>query len=245
VRPSALLPDSLAFIRRNRDVLFWAVATYIRDVARVIPRLIYVPRIEPLLARPEWMSKATPLEYLFSHPSDIYAHLPTLYRETRDRPACRVLELGVRNGDSTLVFLIAAREVGGHVTSVDLEYCHTAHARVAAAGLSRQWTFIEGNDLEIPWTTPIDHLFIDTSHRYEHTLAELRKFEPWVTPGGVISVHDTTSALGSWRAVGAYFAGRSDVRILRYFNNNGLTLIWKLEAAKRTSNVATSLSFGH
>ena len=34
-------------------------------------------------------------------------------------------------------------------------------------------------------------LFIDTSHAYEHTLAELRKFVPLVAPGGTVLLHDT------------------------------------------------------
>jgi hypothetical protein len=37
----------------------------------------------------------------------------------------------------------------------------------------------------------LDVLFIDTSHHYEHTLAELRTYAPRVKPGGVILLHDT------------------------------------------------------
>ena len=37
----------------------------------------------------------------------------------------------------------------------------------------------------------VDVFFLDTSHEYEHTLAELRAYMPRVAPGGVALFHDT------------------------------------------------------
>ena len=37
----------------------------------------------------------------------------------------------------------------------------------------------------------VDVFFLDTSHEYEHTLAELRAYMPRVAPGGIALFHDT------------------------------------------------------
>jgi len=184
-------------------------------------------KVEPMLLFPQDRASLSDLDRMLVEPGDIYAHLPTLYRLTRDGPRPRVLELGTRSGDSTLALLLAAKAIGGRVTSVDTEPCPEATARVKAAGLAPHWTFLLSDDLGLPWRDPIDHLFIDTSHRYEHTLEELRKFEPFVVPGGVITLHDTTSHPEVWRAVESYFRGRSDIEVYRYFHNNGFTVAEK------------------
>ena len=181
--------------------------------------------VEPMLEAAPDHSVLSPLERGFATCSDIYAHLPTLYRITRDRNLRRVLELGTRTGESTVALLSAAREIGGHVTSVDLEPCPDAEARVRGAGLEAFWTFLRADDLALDWEEPIDHLFIDTSHEYDHTVQELRRFEPLVSPAGVITMHDTTSRPEVWRAIEDHFRGRRDARIFRYYHNNGLALI--------------------
>jgi len=186
-----------------------------------------IGQVEPLLLQPLTPDPITSLEQLAARCSDIYAHLPTLYRVTVETGRKRALELGTQDGDSTLALLLALREIGGRLTSVDIEPCPVATARVEAAGLQGRWTFIQSDDLALDWNEPIDHLFIDTSHRHGHTLEELRKYEPFVVPGGVISMHDTTTYPAVWRAIHEYFRGRSDVRTIRYFHNNGLAVIEK------------------
>src|SRR3989442_265699 len=137
--------------------------------------------VEPLLLRRSIETEEVPaLERVFARCSDIYAHLPTLYRLTVDGKRKRTLELGTRDGDSTIALLLAAREIGGTLTSVDLEPCPIATARVDGAGLRDLWTFVQQDDLGLDWDRPIDHLFVDTSHRYSHTIDELRKYEPFV-----------------------------------------------------------------
>jgi cephalosporin hydroxylase len=58
---------------------------------------------------------------------------------------------------------------------------------------SGYWSLTVGDDMQV---VPVpearfDVLFIDTSHAYDHTLAELRKFVPLVAPGGTVLLHDT------------------------------------------------------
>jgi predicted O-methyltransferase YrrM len=166
-------------------------------------------------------------EKLVLKPTDISEHLPTLYMLTRELGLKTVLELGTREGFSTIAFLEAAKAIGGTVTSVDIEPCPKAKERVASAGLEDYWTFIEGDDLAIEWDRPIDHLFIDTSHMYEHTVKELNRFEPLVADGGVITLHDVVFAPGVRQGIDEHIANRPDLRPYRFFHNNGLEVIFK------------------
>ena len=159
--------------------------------------------------------------------TDINEHLVTLELLARELRHKRILELGVDSGQSTLSFLRAAKAIGGHVVSVDITDCPKAKEKVALEGLADHWFFMRRDDMTLPWSEPIDHLFIDTSHGYGHTLAELEKFEPYVVPGGVITMHDIISFPGVQRAIDRYLDGRRDLRQYSFYNNNGLAVIFK------------------
>lgn len=124
-------------------------------------------------------------------PSDIAAHLVRLYDFTVQIPVKEkvVVELGVRWGTSTAALLAAVNDSGGHLYSVDIDACPGARKLY---GGEANWTFIRGDDMEVVkgWSKPIDHLFIDTSHTFDHTLNELREWGNWVKPGGIITLHD-------------------------------------------------------
>lgn len=164
------------------------------------------------------------LERLATSPTNIHEHVTLLRFLTTEFRLSPVLELGVGPGESTVAHCLAARDIGGRVVSVDLRDAFGVRARIGALGLSDVWTFHEMDDLDLPWDEPIGHLFIDTSHEYEHTRLELEKFEPLVRPGGFITLHDTEMAPVQ-RAVDEHFAGRDDVRPYRFFHNHGLTVL--------------------
>jgi predicted O-methyltransferase YrrM len=119
-------------------------------------------------------------------PSDIFAHLPRLYAEA-SRPEVKVIELGVRSGNSTAAFLLAAQENDGFVWSVDV------HPPQVPWFGTECWQFVQGDDLWLHDQLPndVDVVFIDTSHHYGQTQAELELYVPKVRPGGVVLLHDT------------------------------------------------------
>jgi cephalosporin hydroxylase len=127
--------------------------------------------------------------------SDIQEYLPFLYEQARSREGVRVLELGSRRGNSTLAFLAAAEESGGHVWSCDIDPVDRDPAGMLPWRQVPQWTFTCGDDMDpaVQARLPAgaDVFFLDTSHEYEHTLAELRAYMPRVVPGGVALFHDT------------------------------------------------------
>jgi predicted O-methyltransferase YrrM len=181
-------------------------------------------REEESIAR---LNPSTPLEERMVKRTDIRDHLATIYMLTVELNLRTVLELGTRGGESTIALLEAAKSIGGIVHSVDIEPCVDTRQRINDYGLAAWWNFIQSDDLALDWRTPIDHLFIDTSHSFEHTCKELAKFEPLVNVGGAITLHDIVSVPEVEKAVQHYCVGRRDLRIYRYYNNNGLAVIFK------------------
>lgn len=121
-----------------------------------------------------------------STPSDINEHLEFLRDLCVDVDAQVVVELGVRTGASTVAFLDAVERTGGMVWSADINPPHV-HPDVAD---HPRWEFVWGDDLELCDEAPdCDVLFVDTSHAYAHTLAELDSYGPKARRA--IVLHDT------------------------------------------------------
>lgn len=133
------------------------------------------------------MSLVTEYDRLCVTPSDIYEHLPRMVALVHATNAQHVIELGTRTGVSTIAWLYGLEATGGRLTSVDLD-------GKPPIGDHDHWTFIQGDDLDPAISSaldPADIVFIDTSHLYEHTVAELNIYRWLVKPGGLIVMHDT------------------------------------------------------
>lgn len=171
---------------------------------------------------------ALPLETHMIQPTDIHEHLQTIYMLTVELNLKNILELGTRTGESTIALLSAAKKLNGKVTSVDIDPCYPAKEMIKKLSLDSNWEFIQINDLDLKWESPIDHLFIDSSHTYEHTIKEFEKFEPFVRKGGLITLHDIISCPPILNAINDYIANRDDLRLYKFFHNNGLGIIRKI-----------------
>ena len=167
------------------------------------------------------------LEVHMIKPTDIHEHLTTLYMLTVEMKLKTILELGTRNGESTIALLTAAEKIGGKVYSIDVDRCLKAKDKIKSYDLQKYWTFTQGDDLKVKWKKPIDHLFIDTSHLFEHTLRELEKYEVYVKRGGLITFHDTVTYPEVVPALKKYVKDRKDLNIYKYFNNSGLIVVFK------------------
>lgn len=120
-------------------------------------------------------------------PSDINEHLPAFVGMCCALNAKNVIELGTRGAVSTVAWLYGLEMTGGHLWSVDID--------PAPPLPEKNWTFIRGDDLDLEvikqLPDEVDVVFIDTSHAYQHTLAELNIYRWKVRPGGKIVLHDT------------------------------------------------------
>ena len=127
--------------------------------------------------------------------SDIREYLPLLHGYARLYPGVRVLEVGVRSGNSTVAFLLAAQASGGHVWSVDIEDVRDRPEGIGPWQDHPAWTFTRGDSTHPAVTRKqphqIDVLFLDGDHGRQKVLDELAAYFPRVQPGGVALLHDT------------------------------------------------------
>lgn len=128
--------------------------------------------------------------------TNINDHLETLFLESTEVRPRLIVELGVGPGESTFVFERVAKICGAKFVSVDLR------KEMEKASSWPDWIFVNENDVEFAqkfpsWTTErgmeplIDVLFIDTSHKYDHTLREIELWFRYLSENAKVFFHDT------------------------------------------------------
>ena len=150
-------------------------------------------------ARPSGLDAFEEVRRFATRRSDINEHLPRLFVESLRIQPRLIVELGVRGGASTFVFERVAQLCNAALVSVDIEDCTQAssyphwhfvqHDDVAFAGQFPAWSA----ERDLP--TTIDVLFIDTSHVYDHTLAEINVWFPLLADRALVFFHDTNQQL--------------------------------------------------
>lgn len=116
----------------------------------------------------------------------------------------RVVQLGHFIGFSSLLLGFQLRRMGVKqgLFSVDINPDATGYTQswIDRAGLDRQ-VHLELSDSAQPELVDMAHdylggppqlIFIDSSHQYEHTLAELAIWYPALPPGGLLLLHDVS-----------------------------------------------------
>lgn len=157
-----------------------------------------------------------------------------LYDFVINRNYKTIVELGIRSGVSTKTFLLGCKITGGHVWSVDISEVRVPNIHFGPDwGLEPFWTYTQHVDsLDYEWDKPIDLLFIDTSHTYEQTLAELRKYSPYIKDGGIILMHDSLmDHIKGWGVLRAIKTFLSDNHNYSYYETGvegGLGVLTKL-----------------
>lgn len=122
-------------------------------------------------------------------PEDSDQHLLTVFALAVSIKAKKILELGVRTGNTTLPFLLAAKETGGMVHSVDLE--PTVFS--CPSELKIYWNFYQSDAIQ--WLqdrsdAKYDLVYIDDWHAYPHVKKELELIDSMVSPSGLVLLHD-------------------------------------------------------
>jgi len=163
--------------------------------------------------------------------SEINEHQVTLFMLTVENNLKRTLELGVREGRSTMVLSEAINLIGGHLWSIDIADCPNVKKKMKEMGLEHVWSFIKNDDKEVAktWDKELDHVFIDTSHTYDDTIEELRIFSKFVVKNGFITLHDIISYPEVLTAIKDFVKENpKKYRFYNYVNNNGLGILRKL-----------------
>lgn len=120
---------------------------------------------------------------------DTDQHNMTIFGITLGMRAKRILELGVRSGNTTMPLLIAAEQTGGMVHSVDID----PTGFVCPGALRPFWKFHQSD--AIAWlrdnqSNQYDVVYIDDWHSYAHVKQELELLTNMVSPSSVILLHD-------------------------------------------------------
>lgn len=125
-----------------------------------------------------------------------------------------ILEIGVRDGESTRAFLSGLEKNKGHLYSVDINDC----SQVAKNG---RWSFLQADSRNheailnfVPET--IDVLFIDGDHSQAGYKDDLKTYSALVRAGGLIISHDIDTSHGGTIENG-YADGPSDKIRDEYF----------------------------
>ncbi|MGB7844944.1 MAG: class I SAM-dependent methyltransferase [Candidatus Acidiferrum sp.] len=143
--------------------------------------------------------------------TDISDHLVTLFLESMAIRPRLIVELGVRTGESTFVFERVAGLCGSNLVSVDIHDC----LAISSYG---NWLFEKDDDIEFAkrfesWCgqhnikPDIDVLFIDTSHLFEHTVAEIEHWFPFLSDKSKVIFHDTNLRKTNFRKDGTIVVG--------------------------------------
>lgn len=134
------------------------------------------------------------LIYSNTFDTDISSHLPTIFFYTLMQNPQIIVESGVRGGQSTKAFRKALQFLNAKLIGLDIDpICASSYSNIENA------TFITLDDLQftkfytrsVYRESPIDVVFIDTSHQYEHTLQEINIFAPLLNKDGLIIFHDS------------------------------------------------------
>lgn len=177
-------------------------------------------------------------------------HLLTLFSIVLGSNSKTIIELGVRNGDTTLPLTLGAQYNNGVVHSVDIDDCKVELPDY----LTAHNIFYKSDAIEFlnSWDTNnnIDLIYIDDWHSYEHVKKELEIIDKIVSPSTIILLHDlmygetcpfyhsdlTTNAGSQWENGGPYRAVAElnpqfwEFATLPY--NNGLTILRKKYSSK-------------
>lgn len=128
--------------------------------------------------------------------TDISSHLPTIFAHSVLQNPDILIELGIRGGESTKAFS-KALQFCKHTKLIGLDVDNTAGN---AYNNLKNALFVCMNDVDFPkyWKNntelnkrSIDIIFIDTSHLYEHTFAEISAFAPLLSQRGFLLFHDS------------------------------------------------------
>jgi cephalosporin hydroxylase len=162
------------------------------------------------------------------------------YRSVAEKlpDACRVVEVGVADGHSAIFLAETLANMGKsfHLYMVDslayggTDQANTIISNIVKSGLGQHITFMQMSSLDAScrWPDNWAHfVFLDSSHTYEQTKAEVRQWYRKVMFGHTLSGHDYNTEAGEqvYRAVNEVLSG---VRFQNHATEKGLG-VWSVK----------------
>jgi predicted TPR repeat methyltransferase len=118
-------------------------------------------------------------------------HLVTVFGLTLQIRAKKILELGVRWGDTSEPMVCAASMIGGHLTAVDIDQTMWE----CPEDLKPYYTFVKSEAItflkqEVEKGAYYDLVYVDDWHAYEHVKVELELIDKITDKKSLILLHD-------------------------------------------------------
>lgn len=176
-------------------------------------------------------------------------HAMTIFSIAIQIKAKKILELGTRDGRTTMPLLLAASMTNGSVTSVDINDTPFN----CPDEFKANWNFIKSDAIEFlsKQGQIYDLILVDDWHTYLHVKKELELIDKLITPNSVILLHDLMAMNhpvyfqpessswngGEWEGGGPYKAvAELDSNVWEWATipvNNGLTILRKKGGVKK------------
>lgn len=120
-------------------------------------------------------------------------HLVTIFGIVLQTRAKKILELGVRWGDTSEPLVCGASIIGGHLTAVDISPTQW----VCPDDLKPYYTFVQSEAIvfleqEVAKGSHYDIVYVDDWHAYEHVKRELELIDKLTDRTSIILLHDLT-----------------------------------------------------
>lgn len=144
-------------------------------------------------------------KYWESIPGSMFDFIDFYRRIAQQLPDnCRIVEVGVADGKSAIFLAEELLNLGKafQLTMVDncgyggFEQRNEIIRNITKAGIGEYTSFLEMDSLAASCKFndhALDFVFLDSSHRYEETKAEIRLWYRKVIDGGILAGHDYTS----------------------------------------------------
>lgn len=176
-------------------------------------------------------------------------HISPLFSLAVASKAKIIVELGVKDGSTTLPLLLAAYVNNGKLISVDIKKT----SFICPPKLRSYWSFVKSDSIKFlkKWdkSVKMDFVFIDDWHAYRHVKKELEYIDAYVGPSSIVLMHDLmygntdpfyhsdlTLPEGQWAEGGSYRAvAELDKQFWEWATlpwNNGLTILRKKYSSK-------------
>jgi cephalosporin hydroxylase len=152
--------------------------------------------------------------------SDLGINVYSLYETISKIKNGTLVDLGVREGNSSKIMLIDSEKNNNKIFGVDVDFS-LLNYEVAN---HKNYTKILGDSCTIGkyWNKSIDLLFVDTFHIKEQVLSELYFWYPHVEEGGFIAFHDTNWPKDKHDNYGGITWDRVEEGVKLFFNVNSL-----------------------
>jgi len=142
-----------------------------------------------------------------------------LYNITRQTKSKKIIEVGVFHGAGSLSMSQAMDENGGgeiHLIDISKEFLEGVHNKISKKkwnitvhqhyiNINKETEFDELVKSRVTGLPNTDILFIDGGHSYEELKNDIRQYQPLVSPGGLMILHDTIQQSGARKIVSEMF----------------------------------------